>query len=425
MVRRRSGGSATAADSTLTEDAGPAAEARAGSAATAVAVAEPAAGAEDAEAVGADVAGGTVSGWAPADETATELVEEGAARGTVAESADRAAVEEDAAAAAGKVAEPTGKDAAPAGKPALLVEKAAAPTGKVAAPAGKDTALAGKAAALAGKDAAPAEKVAPPTGKAAAPAGKAKPPAGKLAQEQENVAGVAVGERATAAKAGSDRGHRGPAGPAGAGRQPAPARRPVLVAAVVLALVAALAAAWTGWSWYGAAHDGDADYARARDTVLAAGEQAVQNMNTLNHSDLGHGLDVWEASTTGDLHTQLVQGRADFVKQVQLAQTDSTAKVLSGAVTELDTRAGKASVMVALQITVQAPKSKPSVKESRLVAELTRTAAGWKLSALGQAPMGDSAASGDGSSTGSTAAPGTSASTAPAAPTTKPSTSGR
>lgn len=195
---------------------------------------------------------------------------------------------------------------------------------------------------------------------------------------------------------------------------PAPARRPVLVVAAVLALAAAVAAAWTGWSWYGAAHDGDADFARARDTVLAAGEQAVQNMNTLDHNDLAHGLDVWEASSTGDLHTQLVQGRADFEKQVQLAQTDSTAKVLSGAVTELDTRAGKASVMVALRITVQAPKSKPSVKESRLVGELTRTAGGWKLSALGQAPMGDSAAA----STTAPAAP-------PAAPTTKPSTSGR
>jgi Mce-associated membrane protein len=215
----------------------------------------------------------------------------------------------------------------------------------------------------------------------------------------------------------------------GAGR--GAARRPVLLVAAVLALAAALAAAWTGWSWYGAAHDGDAAFARARDTVLAAGEQAVQNMNTLDHSDLAHGLDVWEASTTGDLHSQLVQGRDDFVKQVQLAQTDSTAKVLSGAVTELDTRAGKASVMVALRITVHAPKSQPSVKESRLLGELTRTPAGWKLSALGQAPMGDSASSGDGtSSAGSTSSAGATGATAPTTPashapaTTKPA-SGR
>ncbi|MEW1862702.1 MULTISPECIES: hypothetical protein [unclassified Streptomyces] len=162
-------------------------------------------------------------------------------------------------------------------------------------------------------------------------------------------------------------------------------------AAVALVVAAAVAAAWTGWSWYSAAHDDNAAFARTRDTVLAAGEQAVQNMNTLDHAHLAAGLAVWEQSTTGDLHSQLVQGRADFEKQVQQAQTVSTAKVLSGAVTDLDDRTGKADVMVALQITVQAPKSKPAVKESRLLGEMTRTSAGWKLSALGDAPMGDSA----------------------------------
>ncbi|WUH93860.1 hypothetical protein OG900_29590 [Streptomyces sp. NBC_00433] len=168
-------------------------------------------------------------------------------------------------------------------------------------------------------------------------------------------------------------------------------RRPLLAVALTLVVAAALAAALTGWSWYSAAHDGDTAFARDRDTVLAAGEQAVQNLNTLDHGDLDHGLDIWEDSTTGDLHTQLTQGRADFAKQVQQARTVSTAKVLSGAVTELDTRTGKASVMVALRITVRAPEAKPAVKESRMLGELTRTADGWKLSALGQAPTGDSA----------------------------------
>jgi Mce-associated membrane protein len=187
--------------------------------------------------------------------------------------------------------------------------------------------------------------------------------------------------------------HTGTGTGTGTGTRTRAPRRPLLVAGVVLALAAAFAAAWTGWSWYGAAHDGDRAFARTRDAALAAGEQAVQNMNTLDHNDLAHGLSVWESSTTGDLHTQLVQGRADFERQVQQAQTVSTAKVLSGAVTELDARTGRASVMVALRITVQAPKSAPSVKESRLLGELTRTASGWKLSALGQAPLGDSAAS--------------------------------
>ncbi|WP_406112948.1 nuclear transport factor 2 family protein [Streptomyces sp. NBC_01014] len=168
-------------------------------------------------------------------------------------------------------------------------------------------------------------------------------------------------------------------------------RNPLTAVALALALLAAGAAAWGGWSWYAAAHDDSAAYARTRDSVLAAGEQAVQNMNTLDHRKVASGLDAWESSTTGDLHQQLTNGRTEFEKQIKEARTVSTAKVLSGAVTELDARTGKASVMVALRITVTAPKGKPSEKESRLLGELTRTSGGWKLSALGQAPVGNTA----------------------------------
>ncbi|MER7314864.1 MULTISPECIES: nuclear transport factor 2 family protein [Streptomyces] len=166
---------------------------------------------------------------------------------------------------------------------------------------------------------------------------------------------------------------------------------PPLVAAVVLAVVAAGAAGWGGWSRYDAAHDDAAAYAQARDDALAAGEQAVQNMNTLDHARLEQGLDTWEDSTTGDLHQQLVDGREAFVKQIEAAKTVSTAKILSGAVTELDDRAGRAGVMVALRVTVTAPEGEPAVKESRMLGRLTRTSEGWKLSALGQAPVGNTA----------------------------------
>ncbi|MFB7918802.1 hypothetical protein [Streptomyces sp. NPDC056061] len=166
---------------------------------------------------------------------------------------------------------------------------------------------------------------------------------------------------------------------------------PLVAVAIALTVAAAAAAVWGGWSWYGAAHDASASYAQTRDDALAAGEQAVQNMNTLDHRKLQQGLDNWEDSTTGELHKQLVDGRSGFEKQIQEARTASTAKVLSGAVTELDERAGRASVMVALRITVTAPKSGPAVKESRMLGQLTRTSEGWKLSALGQAPVGNTA----------------------------------
>ncbi|MFB8773302.1 nuclear transport factor 2 family protein [Streptomyces broussonetiae] len=162
----------------------------------------------------------------------------------------------------------------------------------------------------------------------------------------------------------------------------------VTVIALALTLVAGGFAAWAGRSWYDAAHDDSAAYAEQRDRALAAGEQAVQNLNTLDHRDLDRGLDLWESSTTGELHDQLVDGRTEFAAQVKEAKTVTTAKVLSGAVTELDDRAGRARVLVALRVTVRTPGEASTDKDSRLLGELTRTDGRWKLSALGQAPVG-------------------------------------
>ncbi|WP_406056039.1 hypothetical protein OG462_08545 [Streptomyces sp. NBC_01077] len=168
--------------------------------------------------------------------------------------------------------------------------------------------------------------------------------------------------------------------------------RPALAVALVLTLAAGASAAWAGLDWYAAAHDDSAAYAVQRDEALAAGEQAVQNLNTLDHLRVEQGLDLWESSTTGDLHQQLVEGRAEFTGQVKSARTVTTARVLSGAVTELDDRAGRARLLVALRITVTTPDSKSTDKDSRMLGELTRTDGQWKLSGLGQAPVGGTAA---------------------------------
>ncbi|MGD9483290.1 hypothetical protein WDH52_08490 [Streptomyces sp. TRM70308] len=168
-------------------------------------------------------------------------------------------------------------------------------------------------------------------------------------------------------------------------------RRPLAAAAGAAAALALGAAAWTGTGWYGAAHDDALAFARARDAVATAAGQGVRDLNTLDHRDVADGYDTWEDSTTGELHTQLTEGREAFTAQVREAQTVTTAEVLATAVTELDERAGKAGVMVAVRITVDAPEEDPAVKDSRLLAELTRTESGWKLSALSPAPLGESA----------------------------------
>lgn len=167
-------------------------------------------------------------------------------------------------------------------------------------------------------------------------------------------------------------------------------RDPVGRAALALACLAAVCAAWSGWSWHDKAHDDSLHYAELRDEVLQNGEQAIVNLNTLDHRTLAQNLKSWQDSSTGDLYRDIVQGRARFERQVREARTITGAKILEGAVSELDEHAGKARIIVAVQITVTPPDGRPAVKRSRQIGELTRTSSGWKLSALGQAPVGGS-----------------------------------
>ncbi len=182
-----------------------------------------------------------------------------------------------------------------------------------------------------------------------------------------------------------------PTGPAGlvAGRGARGwASDPLRVTALVLAILAAGFAAWSGWSWYQAGRAGPGAAAQVRDQALQAGEQAVQNFNTLSYRNVAAGLRLWEQSSTGTLHREITSGAAQFAQQIRKAKTITTAKILDGALTSLNTRTGTASIIVAVQITVTPPHGSPTVKQSRLTGELTRTAAGWKLSQLGQAPVG-------------------------------------
>ncbi len=163
---------------------------------------------------------------------------------------------------------------------------------------------------------------------------------------------------------------------------------PLRVTALVLAVLAAGFAAWSGWSWYSAAQAGPPPASQLRDQVLQAGEQAAQNFNTLDYRTVSRGMRLWEQSSTGTLHDEITAGAAQFEKQIKQAKTITTGKILDGALTSLNAKAGTATFIVAVQITVTPPHGTPTVKQSRLQGRLTRTPSGWKLSSLTQAPVG-------------------------------------
>jgi Mce-associated membrane protein len=160
----------------------------------------------------------------------------------------------------------------------------------------------------------------------------------------------------------------------------------------VLLLAAIVLAAWAGTSWLSAPRASAA--AQRRDQALREGEQAILNFNTLDYRTVAQGLRLWEQSSTGALHGQIVAGQASFEQQIKQAQTVTTARILDGALTGLNLRAGTAKIIVALQLTVTPAHGSATSKQNRLAGQLTWTTAGWKLSTLSQVPVGTAASSG-------------------------------
>jgi Mce-associated membrane protein len=165
------------------------------------------------------------------------------------------------------------------------------------------------------------------------------------------------------------------------------AGNPVLAVAAVLAAAAVLFAAWSGWGWYSAARAGTSSLAQTRDQVLQEGEQEVQNFSTLDYRHVAAGLNLWEQSSAGPLRAQIVAGSAQFEQQVVQAKTVTTARILDAALVTLNAQAGTASIIAAVQLTVIPSQGSPATKQERLQGQLTRTAAGWKLTSLGQVPV--------------------------------------
>ncbi len=162
----------------------------------------------------------------------------------------------------------------------------------------------------------------------------------------------------------------------------------VLVAAILLAVSGAAAGAF-GVSWAVAANDSSIDLAHTRDKVLQAGRQAIINFNTLDYRQVEKGLDRWARSSTGPLHEQVVKGRKANAERIRKAKTTTTAEIVDAALTELNTRAGKAQMIAVVKVTVTPEGKQPGVKRSRYQAELTRVQDGtWKLSKLGPVQVG-------------------------------------
>ncbi|OZM80513.1 hypothetical protein [Pseudonocardia sp. MH-G8] len=160
-------------------------------------------------------------------------------------------------------------------------------------------------------------------------------------------------------------------------------RRPALTPVTALAALVALAAVvalFFGGRFVLALGDEGLELAAQREAALVDGRQAAINLNSLDHTNVAAGLDLWEQTSTGTLLDEFRAHRAEYEQVVTQARRVTVATVKDAAVAELDVRAGIARVLVGLDVEVRPEGQDPVMTRQRLELEMTRTDDGWKAS---------------------------------------------
>jgi Mce-associated membrane protein len=159
-------------------------------------------------------------------------------------------------------------------------------------------------------------------------------------------------------------------------------KRPATICTALVA-AAAIFAGYALVTWMSAGNDDTAHFAKARDAVLLDARQDIVVLNQLDYHNIDGGLKRWLDATTGDLHAQLANVSPADRKDISTAKKVSSGKVIDAAVTELDNRAGTATVIATVETTVSPSNGAPP-KRNRFKASMARVAGSWKLSALDQ-----------------------------------------
>ncbi|WP_037311416.1 hypothetical protein [Amycolatopsis orientalis] len=158
--------------------------------------------------------------------------------------------------------------------------------------------------------------------------------------------------------------------------------------AIAVFTAACAFAGWAGYTWFTATSSEAVTYGNSRDEALRSGRELVARLTSLDHHRIDQGIADWLAASTGPLRDQL--GKTDDATKQALTKdaTVSTGKVLDAAISELDDHAGTAKMLASVEITLAREGAAPTTKRNRFAAGLTRTAEGWRLSALDQLPVG-------------------------------------
>lgn len=162
---------------------------------------------------------------------------------------------------------------------------------------------------------------------------------------------------------------------------------PVLVAGA-LVLVAVVFAGLAGYSWYSSANDQNLQFAIARDDVLRIGQQELVNFYSVDYKNPDKSFDQMLNQATGPLADTLKQNKDSWRKQIQDGKVSLSVKVLDAAVSDLDNRAGSASMTAMMEFVTTPEQGQPVSSRVPMQSALTRTDTGWKLTQAARIPLG-------------------------------------
>ncbi|AHI01597.1 hypothetical protein GCM10010174_08010 [Kutzneria viridogrisea] len=165
-------------------------------------------------------------------------------------------------------------------------------------------------------------------------------------------------------------------------------RSPLVVGLAVAVVVAFVFAAVTGWQWFSATNDDNLTFASARDDVLRIGQQEMVNFYSLDYKDPEKSFNQMVDQATGALADTLKQNKDSWKKQIQDGKASLTVKVLDAAVSDLDNRAGQATVVAMLEFVTTPSQGQPVSSRVPMQSALTRTDSGWKLSQAARIALG-------------------------------------
>lgn len=158
------------------------------------------------------------------------------------------------------------------------------------------------------------------------------------------------------------------------------------VVAAGAALIGLLGVLLFGGLWLWAVHGPDARATAVREDALVAARQIAVNLNSLDYTSVEKGLDTWEESSTGPLLDEFRKNRQPYAAQVNQVRMTLSGTVVDVALTNLDTDAGKAQALAAVDVktTVNTggTTSLPVNRSVRVRLDLVRVPdLGWKAAA--------------------------------------------